>query len=540
MSLPRNSMQGSLFAVGVVASDFFPANDRYRVFREKIMPALYAQRNELCRLYCEENGRPAIEPVVLSAVTLLQFMERVPDSKAAEYVRLHLGWKYALDLEFDYRGFHPTSLVKFRGRLLEGESERWVFDSVLDSLRDAGLVRKKSRQRLDSTHILGCVSKMSRLEMLRETLRLFLEEVDRCGYSGRLSEWPVLRERYIDSDVPWHRLTREELITKGQQAGHDALLLIKWLRAQGVDFMNSDKAVLLERVFLEQYELRDEGFEWRQREGSGAVKNPHDPDVQWATKDVAKTKQWEGYKVQIAETVSHDGKAKEKGQPTEQFITEVITTEAIASDIDGLARVLESQAKNQNDEPSELYVDAGYVTDDTLADGKEGGYQLIGPARPSGNAGGSDFSSECFDVDVANRKAVCPAGNTSCQCSLIHEQKRQTYYRFEWAGQCDGCELNKRCTSSKNGRRLLMVGVHHDLLQGRRREMKTEEFKKMMHLRNAIEGTVSEFVRGGGRRTRYKGLAKTRLANYFLGAAVNTQRWIRLSRYQIDQYGKAA
>ena len=85
-----------------------------------------------------------------------------------------------------------------------------------------------------------------------------------------------------------------------------------------------------------------------------------------------------------------------------------------------------------------------------------------------------------------------------------------------------------------------MVGSHHDLLQARRREMKTEEFKKIMHLRNAIEGTVSEFVRGGGRRTRYKGLAKTRLANYFHGAAVNANRWIRLSRYQIDQYGKAA
>jgi transposase len=540
MSLPKHSMQGSLFAVGVMAPDFFPADDRHRVFREKIMPALYAQRKELCRLYCEENGRPAIEPVVLSAVTLLQFMEKVPDSKATEYVRLHLGWKYALDLEFDYRGFHPTSLVKFRERLLEGESERFVFDSLLDSLRDAGLVRKKSRQRLDSTHILGCVSKMSRLELVRETLRLFLEEVDKNGYTGHLAEGSVLFERYIDSDVPWHRLSREDLITKGRQAGVDALSLIKWLRSQGEEVRDSDKALLLERVFLEQYELGNEGFEWRRKEESGGVKNPHDPDVQWATKDLAKTKQWEGYKLQIAETVSDEGKAKEKGEPTEQFITEVITTEAIASDIDGLDRVLESQAENRNDKPSELYVDAGYVTDDTLADAKEGGYELTGPARPPGTADKTEFSSECFDVDVANRKAVCPAGRTSCQCSLIHEQKRQAYYRFEWAGQCDECPLRVRCTSSKRGRRLLIVGVHHDLLQARRREMQTDEFKEKMHLRNAIEGTVSEFARGGGRRTRYKGLAKTRLANYFHGAAANAKRWIRLTRYQIEKHGKAA
>ena len=56
-----------------------------------------------------------------------------------------------------------------------------------------------------------------------------------------------------------------------------------------------------------------------------------------------------------------------------------------------------------------------------------------------------------------------------------------------------------------------------------------------MHQRNAIEGTISEFVRGGGRRTRYRGLSKTSLANYVHGAAVNVRRWIRLMQYQVAQ-----
>jgi hypothetical protein len=70
--------------------------------------------------------------------------------------------------------------------------------------------------------------------------------------------------------------------------------------------------------------------------------------------------------------------------------------------------------------------------------------------------------------------------------------------------------------------------------------MQTEEFKLKMQKRNAIEGTISEFVRGGGRRTRYKGLAKTTLANYFHGAAVNANRWIRLSQWQIEKEKIAA
>ena len=56
-----------------------------------------------------------------------------------------------------------------------------------------------------------------------------------------------------------------------------------------------------------------------------------------------------------------------------------------------------------------------------------------------------------------------------------------------------------------------------------------------MHRRNAIEGTVSEFARLGGRCTRYKGLAKTTLASYFQGAAVNANRWIRLAQWEFEQ-----
>lgn len=70
--------------------------------------------------------------------------------------------------------------------------------------------------------------------------------------------------------------------------------------------------------------------------------------------------------------------------------------------------------------------------------------------------------------------------------------------------------------------------------------MQTEAFKLKMHRRNAIEGTISEFTRLGGRRTRYRGLAKTALANYFQGAAVNVNRWIRLAQWEIEKEEKAA
>jgi transposase len=541
MSLPQEKVQRTLFDVPVLVGDLFDKKDRYRLFRERILPALYAKREQLAELYCQVNGRPAIEPVLALGVTLLQFMEKAPDRKALENVRLHLGWKYALDLELDATGFHPTSLVRFRQRLLEGGAERIGFDALFDGLRAAGLVRKQSKQRLDSTHVLGAVSKMGRLEVVRETIRLFLVMVEHRGGRANLPGDVDWEERYIDGDIQWHRVSQDTLIQKFKQAGADARRLIKWARREASPIRDHDHALLLQRVFLEQYELSQEGVGQRKHEGSGFVKNPHDPDVQWAAKDLAKTKQWEGYKIQICETVDEDGNTKEKGEPTEQFLTEVTTTEAIASDLAGRRRVEETQQANGQFPAPELYVDAGYITDDTLAEAREAGRTLIGPARPPGNPGNKKrFTSNDFNVCIAKREALCPAGKRQHKCARLNNPRTgQVDYRFDWTSECEGCPLRKRCTTGKNSRRLV-VGEYHDDLQKRRREMETETFQKLMTRRNGIEGTVSEFTRLGGRRTRYRSKAKTTLANYFMGAAVNANRWIRLEQWDIEQQEKEA
>jgi Transposase domain (DUF772) len=114
MSVGRLDSQRSFYHISFQCGDLFGRADRYRLFREKILPQLLSLRGKLESLYCGNNGRPAIDPVILCGVTLLQFMEKVADRRAAEHVVYHLGWKYALDLELPYEGFHPTVLVYFR------------------------------------------------------------------------------------------------------------------------------------------------------------------------------------------------------------------------------------------------------------------------------------------------------------------------------------------------------------------------------------------------------------------------------------------
>ena len=72
-------------------------------------------------------------------------------------------------------------------------------------------------------------------------------------------------------------------------------------------------------------------------------------------------------------------------------------------------------------------------------------------------------------------------------------------------------------------------------MQARRQEQKTEAFQKKCYQRNAVEGTQSELVRAHGlRRARYRGEAKVRLQNYFIGAACNAKRWIRRMIWELQ------
>jgi hypothetical protein len=212
--------QQSFYQTSFVCNDLFGATDRYRLFREKILPHVMKLRPPLEKLYCASNGRPAIDPVLLCAVTLLQFMEKVSDRRAAEQVAYHLGWKYALDLELPYQGFHPTVLVYFRDRLEENQATRVIFDGIIDVLIELGLIKRGGKQRIDSTHILGYVKEMSRLECAAETMRLAMEELAGIGVKKRPEFWDRMWVLYVQSEVDW-RLSKTERQSRYRQCGQD-------------------------------------------------------------------------------------------------------------------------------------------------------------------------------------------------------------------------------------------------------------------------------------------------------------------------------
>lgn len=536
MSLPKLDLQRTFFEPEILFPGLgkTPGAERFSFFAERIFPELCKRRPELEKMYCADNGRPAEEPVRMLAALILQFMERLPDRQAAEACSFDLRWKLALGMEADEPAFHPTSLVKFRERLLSHGLEQLGFEAVLEQMSAAGYLAKRTRQRLDSTHIIGLVSHMTRLDCVRETLRLALEDLAQIEKLPRPEAWVLWWERYVESSIDY-KSSGDILRLKMSQAGLDAWQILNWINGLPAEIKFGEQTKILRRVFEENFEVSAEGaVEKRRAQPTGAVHNPHNPDAQWSTKSTVKGNGWVGHKVQVAETVETE--PRRPGEPTKGVVTSIVTQYAPESDKAGMAAVFKEQERMEIEKPETLYADTAYVSGPSIAKASMEGRELMGPAPGSPNCGGV-YTAEAFMVDIELRSAICPAGKSSTQCARIKEEKTgKSTYRFEWCGYCRSCTLKPKCLHKDDRHRMLRVSEHHTFLQARRQLMHTEEFKKDMRHRNGIEGTQSELVRGYGmRHARYRGNRKVRLQNYLIGAACNIKRWCRRITWEAQQ-----
>ena len=123
------------------------------------------------------RGQPAEAPGRLALVTVLQCAEGLSDRQAAEAVRSRIDWKYVLGLELTDPGFHHTVLSEFRTRLVTGQVETLLLDTLLTVARAHGLLKARGRQRTDSTHVVSAIRVLNRLERVGETLRAALNSL---------------------------------------------------------------------------------------------------------------------------------------------------------------------------------------------------------------------------------------------------------------------------------------------------------------------------------------------------------------------------
>ena len=507
-----------------VAQAAFPNGNIHMTMRDEF-GAIY--NDEQFAMLFPERGQPAEAPWRLALVTIMQFLEDLTDRQAADAVRGRIDWKYALSLPLNDAGFDYSVLSKFRTRLVEGQAEQLLFEQLLTVLQQRGLVKAGGKQRTDSTHILAAVRTLSRLELVGETLRQALETlaVLAPGWLRQQAD-PDWLKRYgqplDDGRLPKKTTEKQAL---AEQIGRDGaqLLTTIWGKPELVELRNLVAVDILRQVWIQQYYWQNAQIRWRaEAETPPAtlrILSPYDLDARGAKK---RNQPWFGYRVHFTETCDED-------QP--RLITDVQTALAPSQDYNATPVIQQALAQRQL-LPGEQFVDAAYVSGYLIVSAREKfDLDLVGPVMPDTSwqaAAGQGFDLAHFQIDWANQKATCPAGKTSIygQSALDRSRKPIINIRFS-AKDCQPCQHRSQCTQDKaHGRKLAVrPQKEHETIQQARAYQQTDEFKERYKIRAGVEGTMSQSaVALGMRRSRFRGLAKTRLQHLVTAAAINLKR----------------
>src|SRR5882724_9430189 len=131
-----------------VARAAFPKGNLYMRMRDEF--GTFFTDEQFSDLF-PKCGQPAQQPWRLALVTIMQFAEGLSDRQAADAVRSRIDWKYALSLDLEDAGFDSSLLCEFRTRLLKGEAEARLLDTMLNQFKTCGLLKARGQQRTDST-----------------------------------------------------------------------------------------------------------------------------------------------------------------------------------------------------------------------------------------------------------------------------------------------------------------------------------------------------------------------------------------------------
>jgi transposase len=491
----------------------------YRVLGDGVNKILTLE--DFAHLY-SRDGRGAVCPIILSLVTLFQYVENLPDREAANLAPVRLDWKYAMHVPVEWLGFHYSTLCNYRGRLLEHGEERLLFEKILEWIVSQGFLKKQGKQRTDSTHVLGKVAVLSRLEMLWETLRMALRAIEKAAPNWYESAIPATYHEYYSVRQSDWKLNQEEVRKETKQAGQDGYWLLDHLQESGPAAVQELPEVKTLETVLEQTFTRSKsggggGRKVRLRrqkrgEGNEKVLSPHETEARMAQK---RGKGWRGYKLQVTETAE-----TESGST---FLTDVRVTGATTDDSEVVTEIQE-QLIADGRAPEEHLVDQGYVSGANMAKSDKRGIKLLGLMQEDTTGKPSGYRQEDFTIDWEHKVVTGPEGKTSCiwRPRVKSNNRPGIYVRF--GPFCRDCKAWGICTTSEQGR-TLFINAHHELIAKRRAEQQTEAFREKLRARAAVEGTISVMVRKhGARRARYRGKDRVNLQAQLTGAAVNLKQ----------------
>jgi len=463
---------------------------------------------DFAECYASRMGRPSIPPSVLAKVMLLQHRTGVSDEQAMEAVAWDLRWKVALGLAVDHVGWHPTSLTKFRARLLLHGKEGLALENTLRLAEELGMLEGTAEQIIDSTPMLGAAATQDTVRLVRHGVHKLIDAVAAADEdaAGRLDD--SLAFDYArpgeKPDCRWReKAERERMLTRVAQDAERALQAVE--HAAG---LLSDEAVkaahgLLRELIGQDFDVDSDGVPWLHRgTRSDRIVSTVDPEMRHGRK--SSQTRFDGYKLSAAAT-----------NTAEPLICAVDVAPAGETDGPQAKHLIDAQPQARR--PDRVLGDTAYGNGPVRAELGERDVQVLAPV-PQGKIVEGRLSKHDFQIDIDARTVTCPAGHT-VQISTSKTGFRGANFTHH---TCGGCPLKAACCPGR-ARRQINLTEHEELLLAARQALADPATAE--HLRRTrprIERLLGLLAgRYGARKSRYIGRQKARLQAAWAAALVN-------------------
>ena len=460
--------------------------------------------------YSGRMGRPSIPPSLLAKVLLLQYRCGLSDEQAMESVAWDLRWKVALGLPVDHRGWHPTSLTKFRARVLLHGKERLALENSLRVAEELGMLDAPAEQIVDSTPMLGAAATQDTVRLVRHGVKKLIDAVAAVDEPAAQQLVDGLEFDYEDPmekpDCRWRiKAERERMLTRVAQDAERALCAVE--QAEGLldDEAVAEARQLLRDLIGQDFDVDDDGVP-RLHRGTrqGRIISTVDPEMRHGRK--SESQRFDGFKLHVAVTNSE-----------EPLITAVDVGDASAHDGAHAKELIDQQSEELR--PDRVLGDSAYGDQQTREDMQQRGVEVLARV-PEGEVSEGRIGKREFRIDLEAGTVTCPQGHVVA----IPPQARRDGERVVnfGAARCNDCPLKPRCAPYAGGRKLT-IARREDLLQAGRTALQDADTEE--HLRRTrprIERLIGVLAnRYGARKNRYLGSAKGRLQANWAAALVN-------------------
>jgi IS5 family transposase len=497
--LDVEALAGELLAPGSVFA--FLAKHRGRLFPDSMMEDLFPSR----------RGRPSVPAPVIGSVLVLQALQGLSDRETAEALTFDLRWKAACGYGLTDTAFHPSTLTYWRRRLAGSGNPHRIMEAIAEVVAETGILKGKRRRAVDSTVLDDAVARQDTITQLIAGIRRFARDAPdgQKLLSTRATGYDYTRTG--KPDIAWDDQDAKDGLVSALIT--DALALLAAIDPETLDGKAADAYALLALVAGQDVEPAEDSDgtdgRWRiaRKVAPDRLISTVDPDTRHAHK--TQSRQQDGFKAHIVI------------EPDTGLITAAELTKASGPEnSDGAvgARLIGMDPTIAAGTSMDVLADSAYGSGEMLAALARTAHTPVikpWPLRPAVEGG---FTLDDFTVDEAAGIVTCPNNITR----TITAKRRVTF-----GAACTGCPFRARCTTSGQGRKLVLH--EHDALQRQHRHRATDPAFTHAYRthRPMVERSIAWLTRGN-RRVPHRGIKRNNAWLQLRIAGLNLRRMLAL------------